>query len=247
MSGIEKVLRKLRLYSAAAFVAVMISGCGGGGITTPIPVPTMEQLQAEYRVAIVDAQTAEPNEISRNLVAINAYNNEIIWSGTAGTSNVLVVTWTSWNGYATGAWNMGNYNAWVTVAPEAREFCGSLSGDYVLRVEQLLGLPPKNGKNYFVEIWVAPDDLFRPSPDPEITDHEAELDFPYHVDESHKAWINNLKETMYGENGYPWTRLGYTYDWGNPSGEIGLSEFVIRKNADVEIKGIYSNSAYCNK
>ena len=27
---------------------------------------------------------------------------------------------------------------------------------------------------------------------------------------------------------YPWTRLGYTYDWGNPRNLVGLSEFVLR-------------------
>jgi hypothetical protein len=28
--------------------------------------------------------------------------------------------------------------------------------------------------------------------------------------------------------GYPWTRLGYSYDWGNPKNPVGLSEFVLR-------------------
>jgi hypothetical protein len=26
---------------------------------------------------------------------------------------------------------------------------------------------------------------------------------------------------------YPWTSLGYTYDWGNPFTHVGLSEFVV--------------------
>ena len=45
-----------------------------------------------------------------------------------------------------------------------------------MRLEKLLGLPPNSGKTKFVEIWVRPQDLFRPSPDPEITDCVAELD-----------------------------------------------------------------------
>jgi hypothetical protein len=60
-------------------------------------------------------------------------------------------------------------------------------------------------------------------------------------------WFNTLKDTSCTADGYPWTRLGYAYDWGNPKSEVGLSEFVIKSNADVEVKGIYANEEYCDK
>ncbi len=89
----------------------------------------------------------------------------------------------TWNGYDD---NIGkpvdlSRPVWVTVVPEIQTFCRSQSipaAHIPLRLEQLLGLPPGNGKTKFVEMWVSPKDLFRPSPDPEISDHEAELDFP---------------------------------------------------------------------
>ncbi len=46
--------------------------------------------------------------------------------------------------------------------------------------------------------------------------------------------------------GYPWTRLGYTYDWGNPGSEVGLSEFVIQGGATVQVAQVYSTQAYCS-
>jgi hypothetical protein len=119
-----------------------------------------------------------------------------------------------------------------------------------LRLEQLLGLPPENGKTKFVELWVSPKDLFRPSPDPEVSDHEAELNFPESdrfitVNEEYRQWFLSLKQRSYGADGYPWTRLGYTYDWGNPNHEIGVSEFVIRAGAEVMIHAILNTMDYC--
>lgn len=215
--------------------------------------PDAAELQETYRAAVKDAETAEPGEISTNLTAIVPYNDNLIWQ--AETGQVLVVTWTSWNGYDSlvGNSTVLQREVWVTVAPELQNFCRKCCRDnesLTLRLEQLQGLPPDNGKNRIVEMWVAPSDLFRPSADPEISDHEAEIDFPVPVDyikvnQSHIDWYNALMNKSYGENGYPWTRLGYTYDWGNPQSEVGLSEFVIRQGATVGIYSVASTEAYC--
>lgn len=99
-------------------------------------------------------------------------------------------------------------------------------------------------------MWVDPADLFRPSPDPEITDHESELEFPgsekfLKVSQVHKEWFIEMKSQSYTENPYPWTRLGYTYDWGNSNSEVGLSEFVIKEGATVQIHTVTSSADYC--
>jgi len=225
--------------------AILLSSCSGC-----LETSQEISIQEVYRNAIEDAKIAEPDEISRNLVAIVDYNDELIWEGEPGESSVLVVTWTSWDGYnnKVGESMACTRDIWVTVVPNVKEFCSEthLFGDKLtLRLEQLLGLPPHNGKQWFVEVWVNPDDLFRPSPDPEITDHEAELDFPKNVNEEHIRWFNELKGKSYGENGYPWTRLGYTYDWGNPESEIGLSEFVIKSGVIIEVNSVLNTSDYC--
>ena len=229
---------------------VFVSACASAS-----PVSSSEDLQAAYRSAVKDAATAEPDEISRNLTAITASNPALIWQGLPGKSRVLVVTWTNWEGYLkeVGQTITNTRVTWVTIAPELQAFCRKHQKAAVgldLRLKQLLGLPPDSPKKWLVEIWAEPRDLFRPSPDPEITDHESELDFPQSdyflkVSVAHRQWFNDLQSRSYGEDGFPWTRLGYTYDWGNPQSEIGLSEFAIRSSATVQIRSITTIEAYC--
>ena len=211
------------------------------------------ELREVYSQAIKDAEVAESHEIYRNLVAIVPSNNALRWQ--EDTGDVLVVTWTSWDGYDDLVGNSIELSreVWVTVVPEVKTFCrehGITPTQVPLRLEQLLGLPPGNGKTKFVEMWVSPKHLFRPSPDPEVSDHEAELDFPQSnefvtVSEEYRQWFDNLKQESYGADGYPWTRLGYTYDWGNPNNEVGVSEFVIQAGAKVMIHAISDTMDYC--
>ncbi len=211
-------------------------------------------IQKAYRIAVEDAANPEESEISNKLTPITDYNTDLVWDGVPGKSRVCVVTWTSYDGYDNkeGQAIAIKRDTWVTVVPELKDFINShgLRMDTMtLRIEQLLGLPPKNGKTRFVELWVDPKDLFRPSPDPEIIDCEADLQFPNSrymtVSPSHVEWINILRETSYGEKGYPWTQLGYTYDWGgDPDSDFGLSEFVIIKNSEVRVHAIILNEDY---
>ena len=54
-----------------------------------------------------------------------------------------------------------------------RKLNPALSGEPLeLRLKQLLGLPSASQKVWFVEFYVEPSDLFRPSADPEINDME---------------------------------------------------------------------------
>lgn len=241
----------------AVFVlAVALAGCPG-------EPPTQEELQAAYAAAVADAEIVEPGEISRRLSPIAAHNKNLVWEGEPGASRVLVVTWTSWTGYdglVGKSVRMGDLakastettrDIWVTAVPEIHRYFArnvGASQDPVLRAEQLLGLPPNNGKTRFVEFFVEPADLFRPSPDPEVTDFEAELEFPvsYYsaVSGEYAEWFNALKATSYGANGYPWTRLGYTYDWGSCFEHVGLSEYVIRPQATVEVHAVVLTESY---
>ncbi len=55
-------------------------------------------------------------------------------------------------------------------------------------------------------------------------------------DPGYKAWFDGNIVWSYFDSAYPWTRLGYTYDWGGGGNEYGLSEFLIRKDAVVEVE-----------
>lgn len=209
-------------------------------------------LSEQYRAAIKDAEIAEPEEIVTTLTAITPHNPDLTWE----EGRVLVATWTDWDGYSgkQGQAMTLKRDVWVTAAQEMRLTCldWDLEADALnLRLRQLLGLPPSSAHHTVAELWVRPGDLFRPSPDPEITDHEAELDYPLparsvHISASHRRWMKRNSETSYTENGYPWTRLGYTYDWGNPDSEVGLAEFVVRKGASVVVRSSWPTKDYCS-
>ena len=92
-----------------------------------------------------------------------------------------------------------------------------------------------------------PDPAAIPENDAEITDHEAGLFFPHGTTPKHKSWFLGQVAIKYDTsttNAYPWTRLGYTYDWANPNHPCGLSEFVVDTSARVTVKAIYSTREY---
>jgi len=43
---------------------------------------------------------------------------------------------------------------------------------------------------------------------------------------------------------YPWTRLGYTYDWGDSATHVGLSEFILEQNATAVVESVTSTVDY---
>lgn len=198
-----------------------------------------------YNQALQDAMLVEKEEVCNGLVSIDRSNKDLIWQD----GRVLVVTWTKHpESYPVGnkittLWG----DTWVTVVPELKDFVkrNKLSEENTLRIEQVLGLPPESGNMWFAELWVNPEDLFRPSPDPEINDTRADLSLKYSVSEEHRTWFNNTIMSLYfGKKNYPWTRLGYTYDWGNPQSEIGLSEYIIRRGSSVIVNSLRSNEIY---
>lgn len=189
---------------------------------------------------------ADEVEICNNLIAITDTNSCIFWNDAEIDKKILVVTWTkhpdrySKDSTITNTWG----EIWVTIVPEMEDWFlenYSLGINYVKRTEELLRLPKNKGYTYFVEMWIDPDDLWRPSPDNEVTDSSAELDIPTDVDSTYLVW--NIIYSYYPMR-YPWTRLGYTYDWGNNTNEIGLSEFVIKPNSSIVVCKVYNNDQF---
>lgn len=233
---------------------LLLGGCTGAQPATPGATEGPDA-EAAYRAAIRDAETAAVDEISTALTPITPSNDALIRRTTDAERELLVVTWgnaTSLDG-APGDTISPAAEVWVTVAPQVHAFCASLDRTgpaLALRLNQLLGLPPDSGYDRFYALWIDPTDLFRPCPDPEISDQECERAFPTSsqfltIAPSHKTWFRRMRASMYGPDGYPWTRLGYTYDWNPTSDEVGLSEFVIRPEATVEIEAITATAAYC--
>lgn len=234
------------LILSISLIAILSAGCvlDDSQDTSPAEAADLEQM---YRDAIEDAMLADEDEIYNELTPITESNAELQWMEYSGEEYVLVVTWTKHpESYPVGS-NVSTWwgDTWVMVIPELKGFVETNNipdEELTLRLEQLIGLPYNNGNEYFVEMWVRPDDLFRPSPDPDITDTQAQLYFNENVSQEHVYWFNSHKNATYDE--YPWTRLGYTYDWGNPESEVGLSEYVIRNNSTVVVSSVSTTLDY---
>ena len=237
--------------AVAALVTGLLVACGGTqSVTNSAP-------EAQYRAAIKDARTAEPSEITTALTPLVPHNDSLRWRTAADSAQqVLVVTWGGADtlpGATVGDTVTVDRDVWVTAVPKVRRFCRGLDrrGDALqLRLAQRLGLPPDADYDRFVELWVRPQDLVRPCPDPEVTDRECELRAPepaahVQISDAHKDWFQGLRATSYSPDGYPFTGLGYTYDWNPATDEIGPSEFVLRPGEAAVLRATYSTAAYC--
>ncbi len=211
-----------------------------------------------YQNSIEESMSPAPSKIYSDLVSITPLNKNLITKTINGENHILVVTWKQnvsyYKPYLDSAYyNTGSYPIWITTAPELLgRIKKEKTKDVNLRLKQLLGLPPNSVYNYFVEFWVKPEDLFRPCPDNEITDNTCELCFPENTTETFKSWINSNRISRYYPcelyDKYPWTQLGYTYDW-NPKNKshVGLSEFVIGENKHIVVEAIYTTDEYLSK
>ncbi|MEI6380392.1 MAG: hypothetical protein WCO81_05845 [Cyanobacteriota bacterium ELA615] len=202
----------------------------------------------------VDA-SSKPQECKRwkNLLPITKENPKLIWQG----NKVLMVIWihdcnsqslllVSCKKPGENYIVKGKDTIWVTAVPEIKEFV--LIQNYLnktpineylsfinYRLKEYLGLKPNSNYQRFVEVWVNVNDLERACIDPEVNDSQCNLPFNPEVD-------NMLNQ--YHQNGFPYTGLGYTYDWGNPNTIVGASEFVVKDGATVTVHRNQSTSEY---
>lgn len=231
------------------------------------------QVKQLYNASIADAAIPETSEISAQLEAITPQNQQLKWKKIDGKDHVLVSTWirdSTFFGQIKPGLPMFEVDSfhivWVTVIPEMQELCrdpkfGRKEG-LNLRLKQLLGLPPTSVKTHFAELWVQPQDLFRPCPDNEINDTKCGLYFEQEQDTAqvllkpYTEWFNDQRLMSYYNyewkaqynwtDHYPWTQLGYTYDWNKKNKtHVGLSEFIIKNNSKVYPNKVYSTEEYC--
>ena len=252
--------KQLRLHlnpSVALSIAVglLLLGCVVSQKTLENDKKVMARV---YNAAMADAAYPEPDEVYKDLVAITSENKDLIRKTINGEEHILVVSWKAEKKWyvqdpTSNVYNTGNRPIWVSVAPNLQNRLDWDKVEYKeLRLQQLLGLPPTADYKWFVEFWVKPEDLFRPCPDPEITDKECKsCGYPDSTTQ-HAQWLKNYRANSYYEcelyGKYPWTQLGYTYDWfpGNKT-HVGLSEFVIKGGCNVVVKGAYATDEYLKR
>lgn len=195
-------------------------------------------LKKQYKKSIKDAAVIQPNEV-KPVAPITA-------------SSAQFVTWTSYpDSYKPGTdLTLGWGETWVTQNGAVQGECKTFPKEpeaLNTHIQQLLGLPPKAGeKRYFAVLEVQTKDMFRPCANPSLTATECTANFGKDVSESHKAWYASQSAVAYQlPQGYPWTRLGYTYDWNPETDEEGVFEFVISKGTTVKVVSITPTEEYC--
>lgn len=213
-----------------------------------------------YVTAVADALLRTLDEVSNSLLVIDA------------KSPVRVVTWVRSDQVnrlkdpGTGAWlKKAPSDIWVTVVPKLKEFCRAFVaarsagiGELTLRLEQRLGLPPGNNKTTFVELVVKDaaktKNLIRPCASPSVVTGTCGVEPPAEtVPADYRHWFFRQYYYSFGvAPTYPWTALGYTFDWApaedGKSGfvEVGESEFAIPRGGAIQIQSVTPTLEYCS-
>jgi hypothetical protein len=219
---------------------------------------------SEYAKAVIEAMRPLRQYVSHSLVPIHP--NE----------PVTVVTWIQQKWVSTYKTGETPKTIWVTVAPHLQSFCRNfvkLNGDdlrqVTLRLEQRLGLPPNYGNDTFVELKINPDQIkevskfFRPCDDPstagytcspllppDIADDREKVREYWFLNNYYRSYVAPEKDGRETKQ-YPWTSLGYTFDWA-PKEEgdedfvrWGESEFVVSKGTPDQFVTAMDTAKYC--
>lgn len=192
-----------------------------------------------YATSVEDARQAEESEILP-LVTLTPDSNMVTWNDDG--TKVLLLSWhESPDRYIVGKRFTCTYgDIWTFTDKEILSWYDENSegvDDWELRLKQLIGLPPSTEYTHVSAFWVDIEEVIRPAYQPDVTKQmSAEL-----LDGSelgaHKPWFDDNAEYSYAEDTpYPWTRLGYTYDWAEGSDEYGLCEFLILADSVIEVE-----------
>lgn len=210
--------------------------------------------RAQYDAALKNAQKLTADDIYP-LISIDGSSDMATLSG--DNSQVILVTWHNdpdrfKDGEVTTL--KEDEVLWTFTDKEFLKWFKENRGkvdNWDMRLKQLLGKSPDCDNGYFTVFWANVKDVFRPAFYPEINGGMMNTTFANSLEEDttenamwFKNWFDETRGKAYGNGGFPWTRLGYTYDWGNPERKYGLSEFIVKEGAEVEVKFTRGNKAF---
>lgn len=172
---------------------------------------------------------------------------------------VLVATLTTKDGNVGDSITAGANGMWVTGVPEVKDICHGWTGDVEMRLRMLIGLPPNEQIPNMLILRANIADIFRPAPDaststryPCATNADGSLpsdcgnSFPDGTTNDHYKWMAGSAFYLHQKpNGYPWTHLGYTYNWAPGADRYGASEYVIIGGKTATIVAKSTSADYC--
>lgn len=219
-----------------AVLMLLMSGCEKGSNEAFNSSESKNTLEELYEQAIEDAVFAEESEIE-TLVSLTKEDEFVTWDE---EGRVLLCTWHNYpDSYPVGEKVTIEWGpVWTFTDKEIYDHADELqkSDDAIMRLRQLVSFTPDSEHSTVTGFWVNPEDVCRPAYQSDPTDGSMDTVFGEDIDEMFKEWFdeNILDSYFYGS--YPWTRLGYTYDWADNGKEYGLSEFIVNSGAEVEVE-----------
>lgn len=223
---------------SALFALVLLAACATTNTATNT---TTTPIEGVYDASIYQAAVFRPENLRPLKPVVPDASGEVLVTTAKGP----------------GQWTLGQLTlrgqVWVSLVPEVKDKCRGYSGDLAMFLRQTLGLTPTQPVAQFVTMRVRAQDMFRPAPDPRIDTIYPCLDpatktdcnvFPPDVDPKHKQWIAETYLTVQIPNGYPWTHIGYTYNWG-PGDRYGASEYIVRGGSNVFVTEVTPIADYC--
>lgn len=204
--------------------------------------PSNEEL---WSTAMADAVFSEGSEVIE-LVCLTHQDPRVIWDETG--ERVLLVTWHDYEELCEPGDSLAHSDIWATSLGELESWYQENSSnitDWDLRFAQLLGMPNDGSCTRFSAFWIAPSEVIRPA---YVTDVTAQMENGYDkiTDPMYQSWFDDNILYSYFESEYPWTRLGYTYDWSGGDSPYGLTEFLIVDGSEAEIAFTYSTEDFVN-
>ena len=202
-----------------------------------------------YAMAVKDAAIAEEDEI-KPLVSLTKEDELVTWDD---QGRVLLCTWHSYpDSYPEGEKITTNWGyVWTFTDKEIATYAKELkeSEDAQMRLRQLISVAPDKKHSTVTGMWVNPADVIRPAYQSDAAKGSMSTIFPEgeEVDEQFKSWFDQNILDSYYYGAYPWTRLGYTYDWANNGKVYGLTEFLIKEGAEVEVAFTETTSDFLNR
>ena len=227
--------KRLMMFLALTILLAALSGCEKA-------VPDNDAL---WKTAMADAVFCEDEEI-HELVTLTKEDDRTIWDE-AG-ERVLLLSWHNYDDACeTGnairteygdiwATSVGEMQAWYAQNRDGVE-------NWDLRFAQLLGVHEDEGYTRFTAFWVSPADVIRPAYVTDVT-KQMENGYALLTDGAYKEWFDRNIIWSYFESEYPWTRLGYTYDWSGGESTYGLTEFLVSDGSKTEIAFTYTPAEF---
>lgn len=201
-------------------------------------------LDAKFDAAVKDASEALEEE-KFTVVTLDDFSDKVSWN--ADKTQLLVVSLTSNpDSYKEGETVKSDSVVWVVNEKELLMwFQDHKDGvrDWDLRFKQLFGEPRTSRATHMAFLWVSPNDLMRPAYVPDVKAYDMRTSFEGNDADNtermmwFKNWFDARAAKSYeGPDARPWTRLGYTYDWGSDSDKYGLTEFIVVPGANMEVR-----------